>query len=236
MAPSLVASSEHPGVVWGKPAVMRRKVHRMTVDRNERVPREAIPALVKSLLETISNEDARVRSWKAMLEGYGLRDTHRDDPFAFLTCALALQAVAEGNAGIGCVLVGADGWTIVYGHNQVFHPYFRSDLHGEMATMDRFEDMRLDISPGDLTLYSSLEPCPMCMVRLVTAGIGRVLYLARDELWGMTEDRDKLPPTWKDLAEGKVFGRADCSPELLDASFQIFSINIDELYEILKNR
>ncbi|MBU1671896.1 MAG: hypothetical protein KKF41_01545 [Actinobacteria bacterium] len=76
----------------------------------------------------------------------------------------------------------------------------------------------------------------MCLVRLVTAGIGKVLYLARDEMWGMTEDRDGLPPTWKDLAEGKVFGTADCSPGLLDLSFRIFSINIDELYEILRNR
>ena len=90
--------------------------------------------------------------------------------------------------------------------------------------------------PGDLALYSSLEPCPMCMVRLVTAGIGKVVYLARDDLWGMTEERDKLPPTWRDLAEGKSFGKADCSPGLLEASSRIFNINIDELYAILKKR
>ncbi len=102
--------------------------------------------------------------------------------------------------------------------------------------MNELEDLRLDIPPGELTLYTSLEPCPMCMVRMLTAGIGRVLYLARDEMWGMTEEREKLPPTWRDLAEGKVFAAADCSSELRDASFRIFGINIDELYERLKNR
>jgi hypothetical protein len=52
----------------------------------------------------------------------------------------------------------------------------------------------------------------------------------------MTEERDKLPPIWRDLAEGKSFGKADCSPGLLEASSRIFNINIDELYAILKKR
>lgn len=173
---------------------------------------------------------------KEELAGYELKGSHRDEEYGFLTCALALQAVAEGNAGIGCVLVDADGAAVAYDHNRVFYPYFRSDLHGEMSTINRFEDMRLGIPPGELTLYSSLEPCPMCFARLMTAGVGKVLYLARDEFWGMTEDRDKLPPAWKELAEGKVFGKADCPEELLDISFRIFNINIDELFEMLKNR
>jgi cytosine deaminase len=208
----------------------------MSADTIGRVPREGIPALAKSILETVSVEDARLAGWKETLEGYVLQEACRDDPYALLVCALALQAVGEGNSGIGCVIVDAGGGGVAYGHNRVFYPYFRSDLHGEMDTMDTFEDMRLDDAPGDLTLMSSLEPCPMCMVRIVTAGIGTVLYMARDELWGMTEDREKLPPIWKDLSEGKVFGRLECSSELLAASSEIFNLNIDELYEILKNR
>lgn len=200
------------------------------------VPRESIRATAIALLEEIPEEDADIARWKAVLADYRTREEHSDEPYGFLVCVLALEAVAEGNAGIGCVLVGSDGGSVVQGHNKVFHPYFRSDLHGEMVTMDKFEDLRLEIPPGELTLYSSLEPCPMCMVRLVTAGVGKVLYLARDELWGMTEDRDRLPPVWKDLAEGKVFGKADCSKELLEISFEIFNINIDWLYEVLKNR
>lgn len=208
----------------------------MKTSGNRVVGREEIPMLSVSILESILSADTDVAAYKSMLEGMELRGGRADDPVGFLTCVLALQGVAEGNAGIGCVLADKNGGAIAYAHNRVFHPYFRSDRHGEMVTMDRFEDMRLDVSPRELTLYTSLEPCPMCMIRLVTAGIGRVLYLARDEMWGMTEERDKLPPTWKDLSEGKIFGRADCSPELLDAAFRIFSINIDELYGILKSR
>lgn len=208
----------------------------MAKNARRRVAREEVQALASSILVAVSQEDPDVAKWKAMLQSCRLDSEHPDEPYAFMTCVLALQAVAEGNAGIGCAIVGADGDCLAYGHNKVFHPYFRSDLHGEMATMNEFEDMKLAIPPGDLTLYSSLEPCPMCMVRLVTAGIGRVLFLARDEMWGMTEEREKLPPIWKDLAEGKVFAAAACSQALRDASFQIFSINIDALYEKLKNR
>lgn len=204
--------------------------------RLKRIPRSDIPGLARSIARAVSDVDPRLTVHRRTLLDYELSESHADEPYAFLTCALALQGVSEGNGGIGCVLVDADGSGLAYGHNKVFHPYFRSDLHGEMVTMDAYEDSRAEVPPARLTLYSSLEPCPMCMVRLVTAGVGRVLYLARDEEWGMTEYRDKLPPTWRDLSEGKVFAKADCSPELLEVSSRIFNVNIDELYELLKNR
>lgn len=187
-------------------------------------------------LKHIESSDTAVNKWKALLEGYRLAPDYADEQAAYLTCVLALKSVSEGNAGVGCVIADERGAVVVSGHNKVFHPYFRSDLHGEMVTMNAFEDMKLEIAPKTLTLYTSVEPCPMCMVRMIASGIGRVSYLARDELWGMTENRDRLPPTWKDLAEGKVIGRADCSSELIEASFEIFNINIDALYEILKKR
>lgn len=207
----------------------------MDESRAEPVPREAVASLADSILDRIPDESATTE-WRSALRDMEIDDARDEDLYGFFACVLALKAVSEGNAGIGCVLVAGDGAVVAYGHNQVFHPYFRSDLHGEMVTMDAFEDKRLDVAPRELTLYSSLEPCPMCMVRLVTAGIGRVLYIARDESWGMTEERHKLPPIWKDLAEGKVFAGAECSPELRDIAFDIFSINIDALYEALKNR
>lgn len=208
----------------------------MAANRHERVSPDRIPSFARSLLEKIPEDDRRVSGWKTLLADYSPEGSYGDEPYAYLICVLALQAVAEGNGGIGCAIAGARGEIIAWGHNMVMNPYFRSDLHGEMVTMNAFEDMRLDVSPGDLTMYSSLEPCPMCMVRMVTSGIGRVLYLARDEQWGMTEDRDRLPPQWRDLSEGKVFGRMECSRGLRDASFEIFNINIDELYQVFKNR
>lgn len=192
--------------------------------------------MARSILDSIDESDSRVAGWKSRLARYTLQEAYPEEPYAYLICVLALLAVAEGNGGIGCVIVDEDGGSLVFDHNKVIHPYFRSDLHGEMVTMNRFEELRLDVSPRELTLYSSLEPCPMCMVRMITSGIGRVLYLADDPDWGMTRDREKLPPAWRELAEGTVFGKIDCSQELREASSRIFKINIDELYELFKNR
>lgn len=203
--------------------------------RNELVPRGEIPGYGAMLLESLTSEDRQVEKWKVSLENYRFESGCSEDPYGWLTCVLALCGVAGGNAGIGCVLADKNGDVIANGHNEVFQPYFRSDLHGEMVVMDKYENMRLDISPSALTLYSSLEPCPMCVVRLLSGGIGSVIYLARDELYGMVEDRGKLPPMWRELADDKVLGTADCSAELMEAAWQIFSINIDELFEMIKN-
>jgi len=51
--------------------------------------------------------------------------------------------VASGNFGVGCIIVDVYGNVIVQGHNEVFHPYFRSDRHAEMVVMREFEDKQL---------------------------------------------------------------------------------------------
>lgn len=187
------------------------------------------------MLGSVETEDKEIVRWLTRLDAYRFKSEYPEDHYGWLTCVLALVAVAEGNAGVGCMLVQEDGDVIATGHNQVFYPYFRSDLHGEMAVMNKYEEMRLGISPGGLTIYSSLESCPMCVARLLEGGVGRICYLVRDELFGMVVGRDALPPKWNELAETKSFGTADCSADLSEAARGIFFINIEELFEVLKN-
>ena len=111
----------------------------------------------------------------------------------------------------------------------------KGDLHAEMMAMNRFEDLRMGMSPRDLTLYTSVESCPMCTVRLIGGGIGKVLHLADDLETGMTRRLGDLPPRWVELADEVVFSKADCSAALIDAAWRIFLINIDELFELMKN-
>lgn len=51
-------------------------------------------------------------------------------------------------------------------------------------------------------LYTSLEPCPMCTVALLTAHVGRVVIAAPDEPGGALAPGRlaKLPPIWPSLA------------------------------------
>lgn len=51
-------------------------------------------------------------------------------------------------------------------------------------------------------LYTTLEPCPMCTIALITAGVNSVLVAVSDELTGtLASGRlDSLPAAWSELA------------------------------------
>jgi cytosine deaminase len=126
--------------------------------------------------------------------------------------------------------VAADGSVLESGHNEVFKPQFRSDLHGEMVVMTRFEERQS--RPVDLrgcTLYTSLESCPMCLCRLITSGVGRVLYVAADDIGGMVRRRRSLPPVWRDLMKHQEHRQARCSAELKRIALEVFLANVQQL-------
>ena len=110
-----------------------------------------------------------IETWKAYLLEYQPRVEYPDNAFVWLTCALALKGVATGNFGVGAILIDDGGQIVAQGHNEVFYPYFRSDRHAEMVVLDDFEEASLE--RGSVTIYTSLEPCPMCLVRLSTSSV-----------------------------------------------------------------
>ncbi len=145
------------------------------------------------------------------------------DPYVIAAVGEALAAAREGNFGVGAVIVDPQGQIVVWGHNHVFHPHFRSDIHAEMDAMTTFEDAFKDVSSmRDYTLFTSLEPCPMCLTRLITSGVGSVYYAAPDVESGMVSRLEHLTPVWVDLARSQVFAAAKCSPALADLALEIF--------------
>jgi len=166
-------------------------------------------------------------------------DTARyaDDLFALLACQEAYRAVLQGNYGVGSLIVAASGEVLVRGHNQVFSPYFRSDLHAEMVVMNEFEDRYRDIvDMGGYTLYTSLEPCPMCLTRLICAGIGTVKYVAPDQSGAMGQFAHHLPPNWVNLSQHQSFLKANASPQLQALAYDIFMLNLPEMRQKLFDR
>ncbi len=158
------------------------------------------------------------------------------DLFALETLREALKGRRGRNGGIGaCLVRESDGAIVERGHNRQYAPYFRSDLHAEMDLLTRFEE-RLKI-PRDskegvwnprraydgLMLFSSLEPCPMCLTRIINAGIKKVYFVAPDEKGGMASRLDMLPPFWRDLARQRTYAPALCSPALRDMALRLFS-------------
>lgn len=178
-----------------------------------------------------------IRGWQAYLMDYQPIAEYPDDTYVWLACILALESVETGNFGVGCILVNDDGNVVVQGHNQVFNPHFRSDRHAEMVVMDNFEDANPQLTNLEgYTLYTSLEPCPMCLVRLSTCNISNVLFAATDVEGGMVHRLHNLPPFWLELAQRKTFGRARCAQDLVNVATQIFFLNLDALIATIKAR
>jgi tRNA(Arg) A34 adenosine deaminase TadA len=188
-------------------------------------------------LDNILSQSGGIHKWKNMLLEYQFKSEYSDDVFAWYSCLLALKAVYKGNLGIGSLLIGNKKDVVAEGHNKVFAPYFRSDLHAEMVVMNKFEDNNKEISTvKGYTLYTSLESCPMCLARLITSGVNTVLHVAPDEPGGMVQIFENLPKAWHVLSEQQRFGQADCSYDLINAAENIFLLNKEELNKKTKMR
>jgi tRNA(adenine34) deaminase len=160
-----------------------------------------------------------------------------DDSFIIITLQEAIAAAMEGNFAVGAVLVRENGEIVERGHNRVFDPHFRSDLHAEMEVMTRFEEHFPETkSMKGFVLYTSLEPCPMCFARLITSGVSRVYYASTDEHGGMVHKLEQMPAAWIELASRQKFAQAQCSPILSDLAFQIFLTNAAENNRKLQER
>lgn len=101
-----------------------------------------------------------------------------DVEFMDLALAEARQAESHGDVPIGAIVV-LNGEAIASRHNE---RELRNDptAHAEMLAIrdaaERLGSSRLD----GATLYSTLEPCPMCAGAAVLARLGRVVFGAAD--------------------------------------------------------
>ncbi len=161
----------------------------------------------------------------------------RDDGFGIVVINQALLSLKEGSGGIGACLVDEkNGAVVATGRNRQYRPYFRSDLHAEMDLLNRYEDWlrkkggkTSGADPRDchgLVLVSSVEPCPMCLTRIINAGIKKMIYVTPDESGGMVSRMDRLPPFWKRRAEQCEYRQADCSPEIQRLALALFNFSV----------
>jgi cytosine deaminase len=175
---------------------------------------------------------------EARLAGMGAERTpHRDQPLGLVACREALAAAWLGNYGVGAVLVDPHGTVVAQGQNAVFYPRFRSDFHAEMVVMNAFEERypAVDTMRG-YTLLCSLEPCPMCLARLLTAGVHMVKFLASDELGGMVRYRHHLPTAWQRLGQRQEICQADVSDSLRQFALDVFLLNLEACRQKLWSR
>jgi tRNA(adenine34) deaminase len=95
-----------------------------------------------------------------------------------LALDLSRQAVAQGNRPVGSIIVDVSGEVLSQGGNRV-HTESDPTAHGEIVVM---RDACRKLGKVDLsgcTLYTSMEPCPMCYWAIIEANVSRVVLGGR---------------------------------------------------------
>jgi tRNA(Arg) A34 adenosine deaminase TadA len=100
--------------------------------------------------------------------------------------AQAWRAHVLGNIGVGAVLTDRTGFIVGEGRNRVVDtsaPPGR--LHGNYLAHAEM-DVLAQLSAGDYehhTIWTTLEPCLLCLAAIVTSHVGVVRFAAPDPLW-----------------------------------------------------
>ena len=124
--------------------------------------------------------------------------------FMQLAITEAKTGIRNGDGGpFGAVIV-KDGEVIANGHNCVLKNH-DSTCHGEIDAIRKAEQVLQTHDLSDCELYTTGEPCPMCLAAILWANIKKVYYgctLADNEKIGFRDlkfeklmgDRTNLPP------------------------------------------
>lgn len=100
--------------------------------------------------------------------------TADDRRFMQMAIDLSVENVANGGGPFGAVIV-RDGEVIATGVNRVTatnDPTAHAEVSAIRAACAAVGDFKLT----GCTVYSSCEPCPMCLSALYWAGVARILY------------------------------------------------------------
>ncbi len=109
--------------------------------------------------------------------------TGRDEELMGLALDEADRASAHEDVPVGAVIVDGEGRVIAAGHNrreELSDPTAHAEIEALRGAAEKLGRWRLD----GLTLYATLEPCPMCAGALLNARIDRVVYGCRDDKAG----------------------------------------------------
>jgi tRNA(adenine34) deaminase len=109
----------------------------------------------------------------------------RNEERAFLEIALeeASKALKENTYPVGAVIVDEDGNIVAKGRNRV-HPHKDLTAHAEVDAIRNAGEAIFEAKTKGkkYSMYSTLEPCPMCTGGILFANIKKVVWLLNDDL------------------------------------------------------
>jgi tRNA(adenine34) deaminase len=92
--------------------------------------------------------------------------------------SVARRAGARGEVPVGAIAV-RDGERISTASNRMENGH-DATAHAEMLCLRRAASRMQSWRLNDVTLYVTLEPCPMCASAMVLSRLGRLVYAAKD--------------------------------------------------------
>lgn len=117
----------------------------------------------------------------------------------------AVKGITNGHGGPFGAVVVKDGKVVASGHNHVLVNN-DSTCHGEIDAIRKAEQVLETYDLSGCELYTTGEPCPMCLAAILWANIDKVYYgctLEDNELIGFRDNKfDKMMGGRSGLPEG----------------------------------
>lgn len=124
---------------------------------------------------------------------------------------LALEEAKKGDFPFGAVIV-REGKVAARGRNlgiQTNDP----TAHGEMVAIRQFVSLHAAAELKGATIYTTGEPCPMCMSAILWCGFGRMVYAA--SIKELSARIGQIMMTSKSVAEAAPFQRIEITGGVL---------------------
>lgn len=122
---------------------------------------------------------------------------------------LALAEAAKGDMPFGAVIV-RDGKVVAAGRNSGMDD---PTAHGEMMAIRNFVTRHPAESMRDAILYTTGEPCPMCMSAILWCGFRRVVYAA--SIAELATRLEQIMLTSEDIASQAPFAEIEITGGVL---------------------
>ena len=130
-----------------------------------------------------------------------------DLPEPWRVClSLSWEAYCEGSVPVGAAIIDPQGSIIAQGRNRISATTgsVRDQIHGgQLAHAELNALLALDSSSTDVhavELFTTVEPCPLCIGAICMAGVKSVRYAAHDTWAGSTNLLDASPYLkWKKI-------------------------------------
>lgn len=129
----------------------------------------------------------------------------------------AWKSFQEGSRPIGALVTNADGAIIARGKSAAFNELTDSVIshnelaHAEINAMLKL-DNRIHTARQKYTLYSTMEPCPLCFGAFYMSGMRNLKFAAKDKWAGSTNLKDATP--YMSFKPIQIEGPIDCLEQL----------------------